>query len=130
MKKIKLFLMTTLALLLTGLFASAQGTDPVTGTEMFAAFFASLGTLAAINPIVTGWISTHVTGGKCVQVLSWVVAIALSYAAWGMKWGMFANFDAVWTGLFGLGAGLVSNGIADIKWVQAALEAIAARTKK
>ncbi len=130
MKKIKMILMLMVAFMLTTLFASAQGTDPLTGTEMFAAFFASLATLATIVTPVTGFIATHVSGNKGVQSLSWVVAIALAYVAWFMKWGAFAGLDAIRAGLYGLGAGFVSNGIADIKWVQAALEAIAARAKK
>lgn len=122
--------MLTVAFMATTLFASAQGTDPVSGTEMFAAFFTSLATLAAIVTPVTGYVATHVTGNKGVQILSWVVAMALAYAAWFMKWGAFADLSPVWAGLYGLGAGFVSNGIADIKWVQAALEAISARASK
>lgn len=130
MKKIKFLVILSMALFATSMVAFAQGTDPLTGTELFSAFFTSLAVMAAIIAPVTGYISTHLTGGKGVQLLSWGVSIALAYLAWFMKWGMFGDISPVWAGLYGLGAGFISNGIADIKWVQAVLEAIAARTKK
>lgn len=130
MKNLKFLFVLMFAVLATSFVALAQGTDPMTGTEMFGAFFTSLAVMAAIVAPVTGWVSTHVTGGKGIQVLSWVIAIALAYLAWFMKWGMFGELSPVWAGLYGLGAGFISNGIADIKWVQALLEAIAARSTK
>lgn len=84
--------------------------------------FASLAAIVAAVPVVT-----EMTKGffpkmapLAVQILSWVVGVALCMFGWWQELGFLAGQQWYIALLYGLGSGLASNGIADtglIDWL-------------
>ena len=85
----------------------------------------------AVLPL-TGWLKTHITLFKGVntQNLSWFVAVALAFAGYALKLGIFVDTNVLMTAVYGLAAGFTANGLATTQLVDAILVAIKARLKK
>lgn len=103
--------------------ALAQITDPVDPIDL-SEYFVSLGTVASAALLLTSLITKNIAQSTWKQVISWAVAIALAFVGDYFELGIFAKTDLFWTIAYGIAAGLVSNGIFDIKWVQAVLTLI------
>lgn len=102
----------------------AQAVDPPTDVVdlvvNFNTFIASLAGYAAISIFLTGLINgwTKITKSWIKQVVSWLVPVALVIVvSLLLKLGFLAGESFVKVIIFGLGAGLVSNGIFDIGFV-------------
>lgn len=85
-------------------------------------------TLAAFCPLVifiTEWIKKYIkVSGGLNQLFSWLISIGLAFVGWGLQLGMFAGIEWYVVIVYGIAAGLVCNGIFDIKLVQDILNAI------
>jgi hypothetical protein len=92
--------------------------------------FGSLLALASAVTLITGWVNTYVTGlsGWKTQLLSWGIAIGLSFLGAWQDLGIFAEADLLSTLLNGIGVGLVANGIFSAEFVQQIL--VFAKAKK
>jgi len=93
----------------------------------------SLMGVAALSTLITGWLKNKLnTNGTWSQVLSWAVAVGLGAFAKVFAFGMFTSMGWGWAIAYGVGAGLVSNGIFDLSFVQSILEILKAHspTKK
>jgi hypothetical protein len=93
-------------------------------------YFLTLSGLATASMFVTGWLNTNLfkimnSTGK--QIVSWVVAILISFVGMWKGLGLFAQADVVTTIITGVAVGLISNGIFDLKFVQALLELVKAK---
>lgn len=98
----------------------------------YSQYFISLAATAATATIVTGYVTTHLLktlSSQMKQVASWVIAIGICFLANWQGWGLFADLSLVWTAIYGLATGLVSNGIFDINVIQIILGAIGAKKK-
>lgn len=126
---IGVFLAAALTILVAPLIASAQ-TDPGTPVDLGATVFGTFGLLALAVLPLTGWLVTALKLKGTTQLLSWAVAVALAYAGYGLKLGLFADAGPLTAGIYGLAAGLVANGLADTALVQGILQAIGARVPK
>ncbi len=93
--------------------------------------FASLAGVAAgsviISALLIKWLK--ITKSWLRQVVSWVAPVALFVVGNLLNIGFMAEFTWIMTFVYGLGAGLVSNGIFDIALIQAILAAIGLKEK-
>lgn len=100
--------------------------------SLVATYFATIGGVAALNVIVTEFINNAIGAkGWVKQVISWACPMLIAILGLVFGWGIFAGYGTIgsftawiYTILTGLGTGLVSNGIYDIKYVQNAIEFI------
>jgi len=95
-------------------------TDVVDLVVRFDTFIASLAGYAAVAIFLTGLINgwSKITKSWMKQVISWVVPIILVVVvSFLLKAGFLAGENFIKVLIFGLGAGLVSNGIFDISFV-------------
>jgi hypothetical protein len=94
-------------------------------------YFGSLGLMASLVAIITGYLNTHVpflqkANGTIKQLVSWAISIGLVFIGQLKSVGMVADSSTLWTAITGIAVGLVANGIFDIKLVQAILSFIKA----
>jgi hypothetical protein len=95
-------------------------TDVVDLVVRFDTFIASLAGYAAVAIFLTGLINgwSKITKSWMKQVISWVVPVILVVVvSLLLKAGFLAGESFIKILIFGLGAGLVSNGIFDIAFV-------------
>lgn len=99
----------------------------------FIGSFSTLGGLAALTVVITGFINKTFKVEKdwVKQLISWLVPVVVSVVGFALQLGLFAAFGplTLWTGwvysiLTGLGVGLISNGLYDINGVQSLLDLI------
>ena len=99
-------------------------TDVVDLVVRFDTFIASLAGYAAVAIFLTGLINgwSKITKSWMKQVISWVVPVLLVVVvSFLLKAGFLAGENFIKVLIFGLGAGLVSNGIFDISFVNIAV---------
>ena len=99
-------------------------TDVVDLVVRFDTFVASLAGYAAVAIFLTGLINgwSKITKSWMKQAISWVVPVLLVIVvSFLLKAGFLAGENFVKVLIFGLGAGLVSNGIFDISFVNIAV---------
>lgn len=93
--------------------------------------FASLAGVAAgsvfISALLIKWLK--VEKGWVKQLVSWIAPVALFVVGNLLNIGFMAEFTWLMTVVYGLGAGLVSNGIFDIELVKAILAALKLENK-
>jgi len=109
--------------------AAAATAAEVGSLEPVAGAFVSLGALAAAVLPVTGWLHTHLLKTVNPQYLSWVVSLALGAAGFALKLGIFAAATPTAAALYAVAAGLIANGVANLKVVKVALAILGARVK-
>ena len=86
-------------------------------------YFANLVGMAALSTLVVGVVKKLVSAtGFIAQLISWAVSIALCYAGWFLKLGLFETITLAYVPLiYGVAVGLVSNGIFNIEFVKTIL---------
>lgn len=86
-------------------------------------YFLSIAALAPLIVLVTGLINTQLKlKGTPVQVVSWLVGPALAFVAMFFGLGMFAGLGPIWTGVYGVGAALIANGVVSTEFIAFFLE--------
>jgi hypothetical protein len=103
----------------------AQGGDleiPTVLTSIFATF----GALVLAIPIVSHFIlrvlgKTKATHNIIVQVVTWGIGIGLTMVGWFLGLGFLVELSFWWAVLYGAGASLAANGVADTKIIQGIL---------
>lgn len=101
---------------------TAQTVDPPVGID-YEAYFATFAGIVSVTSIITEFIKKlfKVEPTAWVQrIISWLIGIILGMFAWGFHLGMFNGLDWWQALLWGLGAGLASNGLFDtglIEWL-------------
>lgn len=90
-------------------------------------YFYSIGGLATLNVVTTQLINSkfNITKGWAKQLISWVLPVLISVVGLVFGLGLFVDFGTVANGtawvytlLVGLGTGLISNGLYDLKDLQ------------
>lgn len=107
----------------------AQASTVAVDDPLYAIYY-SLTAVAAVVLPLTGWVKSHVLKTAPTQLLSWVLALAVAYSGYALQVGIFAGVGPIWTALYGLAAGLIANGVADVTIVQSILTALGARVSK
>lgn len=89
-------------------------------TPDYNAVFLSLSALVATIPFVVEIVKSFFPSLKGIwtQVVSWLVAVGLCMFGWWQHLGIYDGIEWYIALLYGLGSGLVANGIADIGLVQ------------
>lgn len=96
-------------------------------------YFYSIGGVAALNVIATQFINSklNITKKWAKQLISWILPVIISVIGFIFGLGIFADFGTIssitswiYTSLTGVGIGLISNGIYDLKDLQNILEFI------
>jgi hypothetical protein len=103
----------------------AQGSDSGELPYHFSTFIL----LVAIVPIVTEALKKMLgvykyTPDLLIQILSWSVGILLALFGWWVKLGFLADLLWYQALLYGFGASLAANGVADTKLIQKIIELI------
>lgn len=119
-----LFMLAVLMIAATAtIFAQATeaGTD---NGSIFDSAFATFTALVAIIPIVTEFLKnlfgkTSETPNIIVQALAWITGVAITMFGWYFNLGFLSGLTWWIALLYGLGASLAANGIADTKIIQA-----------
>ena len=112
----KFFLLTFMLFVALFLFipvAFAQDVgDPV---EVLTMGFGSFAAMVAIIPFVTQLIKKAIPNAPSLvfQVISWGIGFVLALIGWYFNLGFLAGIEWYIALLYGLGAGLISNGIFD-----------------
>jgi len=87
--------------------------------------FASLAALSGLVIIITQFVRKDLKiSGNFAQYLSWLVSVILAFVGFALKLGIFEGLIWWQTALYGVGAGLISNGIFDIQTVKALLNLV------
>lgn len=96
------------------------------------AYFTDLAALVPLIVLVSEFVVNKAKlSGSTAQLTSWVVAEVLTFGGFFLDFGFLANIDQIWlVAVYGLAAGLVSNGVFDIKVVKALLEFVKLRVPK
>jgi hypothetical protein len=115
MKKL-LFLLIMIILPISA-FAQSSGS----GVEAAFATFAAL--IAAILVVVEFLKRTLNLTGRPLQIVSWITGIAMTLGGWMLGLGFLAAVEFWYIAiLYGLGASLAANGVADTKIIQGIIE--------
>jgi len=116
----KLLMLFVILFIFTGV---AFGQGGILGDIDINTVFASLAGVAAgsvfISALLIKWFKATKSWVK--QLISWVAPVAIFVAGNLLNIGFMAEFTWLMTFVYGLGAGLVSNGLFDIELVQAIL---------
>jgi hypothetical protein len=89
-----------------------------------SSYFVSLVALVPLVVLITDFLIRWLKVLKpwIKQVISWVIAVGLCLVGMWFDLGMFAEFTAGTTIAYGIAAGLVANGIFDMKIIQTLLD--------
>jgi len=117
----KIFLLGLL--LITALIpAIAQDGGGVSGIDWT---FGSFAALCAVIPFLVEIIKSAVTlSGLAKQIVSWALGLVISMALWYFNFGFVAGVSWWLAAIYGVGAGLVSNGIFDTGMITKIVEAL------
>jgi len=91
-----------------------------------SSYFVSLGAMAGLVTLVTGWLNTHVpalakANSTWKQVMAWVVSIAIAFVGAYLGMGLANGLSILWTVITGVAVGLVANGLFDVTLIQSLL---------
>jgi len=120
--------MFVLFLMLLGIPIFAQEPQPPTSwvdvISNFNVWFATLAGIAAVTVFVAAAVNTvfKVTKKIVKQLIAWIIAIILVFAGNLLNIGFSADFPWLTSLAYGIGAGLVANGLFDINTVQVILD--------
>ena len=103
---------------LFSLLATAVGFDE--SPEMVASF----GSVLLAVYAGTALFKLVVNHSTLTQVVSWVLGLLISLAAWYLDLGMFAEMTWYFALITGFGVALVANGIKDSEWIESLLKLI------
>ena len=104
------------------LFAQTGDTAPELPDNLFEVFTTFL-TLVAVIPVVMEFLKTILkktehTSDTLVLILSWVTGIVVTMFGWFFQLGFLAGIEWYYALLYGFGASLAANGVADTKIIQ------------
>ena len=96
--------------------------NPDPGITDYGAVFGSLAAIVAVIPVIVEVMKGFFPKMQptVTQILSWIIGIAICMFGWWQELGFLNGLDWYIALLYGLGAGLAANGVADtglIQWV-------------
>ena len=101
---------------------------------MIMTYFSTLSGVSALNVLISEFIirTLKIENGLAKQIISWVLPVILCVLGFVFGYGFFTEFGTidsvlgwVYTVVTGIGIGLVSNGVYEIKGVRTFLETLA-----
>jgi hypothetical protein len=128
MKKAMIFLLFLMVLVSSALPVFAAGESPPTLSLIFD--ISTIAGVAALTLIIAGYAKTWLKiEGKWARWVSWIVSIIISLICWALNIGLYEPLSLPVTLVYGLGVGLVANGIFTAELVQSWLQKIGAQPK-
>lgn len=117
MKKFLVFFGTALIMTVP---AMAQGDSPAGDLN---SFFTTFGALVGLIPVATHFVlkiikKDSATPNLVVQIISWSMGLVITMFGWALQLGFLAGLTWYWALLYGIGASLAANGVADTKIIQ------------
>ena len=131
MKKfIRLLSLLFLVLFFIPVMVFAQAELVVPGFD-FGPYFASLAAMVPLVVLITAWLKKVLNiKGIWIQIVSWILAITLSFVGYLFHIGLFADITQWWLVLiYGFCVGLSANGFFDIAIIQQILKGIGLEPK-
>jgi hypothetical protein len=123
-------LLTIFAVLFT-IIMNAQTTGDPTGGVDILQYVQSMAAMLVLIPIIVEFANMVLKiHGLGLQILSWVIGIAISIVAQLLDLGIFADLVLWQAAVVGLGASLAANGVADLGFIQSILKLIGINTDK
>lgn len=102
-----------------GVFAQTIVPDPV---AEYANVFTTFAALVAVIPVVVEFVKKLIPAithrSIVTQIVSWIVGVAVTFGGWYFQLGFLAGLTWQTALMYGIGASLSANGIADIGIVQ------------
>ncbi len=101
--------------------ATVLTTDP---KAEYSDTFTTFASLVGVIPIVVEFVknllkfNTPDTPGWVKQLISWIIGIAITMFGWYFKLGFLNGLDWYYALMWGIGASLAANGVADTKIIQ------------
>lgn len=97
----------------------------------FSGYFTNLAALIPLIVIMTGFITHQFKlKGNAAQGVSWAVGPVIAYVGFFFELGMFATIGPVWTGVNGVAAALIANGVVSNDGVAFVLELLKLKVPK
>lgn len=119
MKRLFILLFSMLLIFTVGAYAQTLVPDPV---AEYANVFTTFAALVAVIPVVVELVKKLVPAityrSIVTQIVSWIVGIAVTFAGWYLQLGFLNGIPWQTALLYGIGASLSANGVADVGIVQ------------
>lgn len=119
MKRFIVMTFSALLLFAGGVFAQTIVPDPV---SEYANVFTTFAALVAVIPVCVEFVKKLIPAityrSIVTQIVSWIVGIAVTFAGWYFQLGFLDGITWQTALIYGIGASLSANGIADIGIVQ------------
>lgn len=117
----KILMLMVIMLLPTTLLFAQDGSGEIPGA--FETAFTTFVALVAAIPVVVEFLKnlfgkTKETPDWLVQLLSWVTGIAMTMFGWFLNLGFLEGLTWYWALIYGFGASLAANGVADTKIIE------------
>jgi len=133
MKKAVLFI--SFMVLCIGAIFAQEVEPPVDYLEVldnFPVWFGTLAGIAALGVFLAGVVNGlfKITGKVGKQIVAWIICVVLAFIGNLINLGFLSEATWVITLIYGLGAGLVANGIFDVALVKAFILAIESQLNK
>lgn len=117
----KVLMLMVIMLLPTTLLFAQDGSREIPGA--FETAFTTFVALVAAIPVVVEFLKnlfgkTKATPDWLVQVFSWGTGIAMTMFGWFMHLGFLDGLTWYWALIYGFGASLAANGVADTKIIE------------
>jgi hypothetical protein len=123
-----IFFLCAIFMLALPVFAQIAGESP---PSTFVIDLTTIAGVAALTLVIAGYVKTWFNlEGKWARWVSWIVAMGISLICWLLNLGLYEPFTLPVTLIYGLGIGLVANGIFTSELVQSWLEKIGAQPKR
>ena len=115
-----LMLMGIMLLPTTLLFAQDGSTEPLFGFDtVFATFWALVAAISVgVEFLKNLFGKTRATPDWAVQVFSWGTGIIMTMFGWVLHLGFLDGLTLYWSLIYGFGASLAANGVADTKIIE------------
>ena len=119
MKRFIFLLITMMLAFSVSAFSQTIVPDPV---AEYANVFTTFAALVAVIPVVVEFVKKLIPAithrSIVTQIVSWIVGIAVTFGGWYFQLGFLAGLTWQTALMYGIGASLSANGIADIGIVQ------------
>lgn len=117
----KVLMLMVIMLLPTTLLFAQDGSGEISGS--FETAFTTFVALVAAIPVVVEFLKnlfgkTTDTPDWLVQLLSWVTGLIMTIFGWYFNLGFLAEVTWYWALIYGFGASLAANGVADTQIIQ------------
>jgi hypothetical protein len=85
--------------------------------------------VAFVTPFLTQICKGFIRNSLAIQIVSWLIGIAIAFAGYALKIGFLAGLPLWAIAVYGLAAGLIANGVFDTGLITGVLEFLGLKKK-